>query len=45
MAQLYTPGLVDFAEITITNTLGTETVNISNIVAELSYYEDIFSPD
>ena len=44
MAQLYTPGLVDFAEITITNTLGTETVNISNIVTELSYYEDIFSP-
>ena len=44
MAQLYIPGLVDFAEITITNTSGTETVNISNIVAELSYYEDIFSP-
>jgi len=44
MAKLYIPGLVDFAEITITNTAGTETVNISNIVAELSYYEDIFSP-
>ena len=44
MGQLYIPGLADFAEITITNTEGTETVNISNIVAELSYYEDIFSP-
>ena len=40
----YTPGLVDFPELTLTNTDGSQTENISNIVAELSYYEDIFSP-
>ena len=44
MANLYTPGLVDFPELTLTNTDGSQTENISNIIAELSYYEDIFSP-
>ena len=44
MANSYTPGLVDFPELTLTNTDGSQTENISNIVAELSYYEDIFSP-
>ena len=44
MAKLYTPGRANFAEITLTNTAGTETLNIADILAELSYYEDIFSP-
>ena len=44
MAQLYTPGIADYSEITLTNTAGTEINNISNLVVELRYYEDIFSP-
>ena len=44
MAQLYIPGIAEYSEITLTNTAGTETNNISNLVVELSYYEDVFSP-
>jgi hypothetical protein len=40
----YTPGLVHFSDLSITNTAGKEQVEVKKLLAEFRYYEDIFSP-